>query len=172
LVTMGNSKYVREREETTLRLDGRLATLVELERRHLRVSKSAVVRLAVAEYLKARQMGLPPAAGGFILPLEPMDTMGERKRYEVQITVQLPRQLRELIEREALLFQISRASVIRQALIFYFASRGLQAPAPKLGAAPPGAGEEGAREGQRGLIRPDEGRLILKENAAGGGESG
>jgi hypothetical protein len=171
MVTMGNSKFVREREETTLRLDGRLGKLVELEAQHLRISRSGVVRLAVAEYLKARQMGLPPAAGGFIIPWESMETMGGKKRYEVQITVQLPRQLRELIEKEALLFQISRAAVIRQALIIYFGSRGLLTLAPKLGAAPPGAGEEGAREGQGGPTRGDEPRLVIVNKEAGG-ESG
>jgi predicted transcriptional regulator len=165
---MGNRKHIPECVETSLWLDGQLARLVDLEARRLRVSRSAVVRLAVAEYAKARQLGLPPAAGGFILPLEPMVTMGGRKRYEVQMTVELPRELRELIEREALLFQISRAAVIRQALIFYFASRGLLALAPKPSASPPGAGYEGA-EGQGGPTRPDEGRPIIISKEAGGG---
>jgi predicted transcriptional regulator len=179
---MGNSKFVREREETTLRLDGRLAKLVDLEAQHLRISRSGVVRLAVAEYLKARQMGLPPAAGGFIIPWESRDTMGERKRYEVQVTVQLPRQLRELIEKEALLFQISRSAVIRQALIFYFASRGLQAPTPKLGALEPQppssdpAGPGVIAMGAAGRTDPENGGdapqpSFIKEKT-GGGESG
>jgi predicted transcriptional regulator len=166
---MGNRKHIPECVETSLWLDGRLARLVDLEARRLRVSRSAVVRLAVAEYAKARQLGLPPAtAGGFIIPWESMETMGGRKRYEVQMTVELPRELRELVEREALRFQISRSAVIRQALLLYFAARGLLALAPQPSATPPGAGYEGA-EGQRGLIRPDEGRPIIISKEAGGG---
>ena len=168
---MGNRKHIPECVETSLWLDGQLARLVEVEARRLRVSRSAVVRLAVAEYAKARQLGLPPAsAGGFIIPWESMETMGGRKRYEVQMTVELPRELRELIEREALRFQISRSAVVRQALLIYFGSRGLLALAPKPSASPPGAGYEGA-EGQGGPTRGDEPRLVIVNKEAGG-ESG
>jgi len=166
---MGNKKHIPECVETSLWLDGQLARLVDLEARRLRVSRSAVVRLAVAEYAKARQLGLPPAsAGGFIIPWESRDTMGGKKRYEVQMTVELPRELRELIEREALVFQISRSAVIRQALIFYFASRGLLALAPQPSATPPGAGYEGA-EGQGGPTRGYEPRPVIINKEAGGG---
>jgi hypothetical protein len=91
-----------------------------------------------------------------------------RQRYESAITVELPRQLRELIEKEAFLRQTSYASIVRQALIFYFGSRGLIDIAPKPGASPPGAGYEGA-EGQGGLSRGDEPRPIIISKEAGGG---
>ena len=91
-----------------------------------------------------------------------------RKRYESTITVELPRQLRELIEKEAFLHQTSYASIVRQALVFYFGSRGLIDIAPKPSASPPGAGEEGADLGQGGLSRGDEPRPIIINKKAGG----
>jgi len=94
-----------------------------------------------------------------------------RKRYESTITVELPRQLRELIEKEAFLRQTSYASIVRQALVFYFGSRGLIDIAPKPSASPPGAGEEGAFNEQGGPSWGDEPRLFTQEKA-GGGESG
>jgi predicted transcriptional regulator len=165
---MGNSKRIPEREETTFRVDEQLAKLVELEARRLRTSRSAIVRLAIAEYARARQLGLPPAAGGFILPLEPTASMGGRKRYEVQMTVELPRELHELIEKEASLLMISKSALIRQLLALYFAARGLLALAPKPSASPPGAGYEGA-EGQGGPTRGYEPRPIIISKEAGGG---
>jgi len=94
-----------------------------------------------------------------------------RKRYESTITVELPRQLRELIEKEAFLRQTSYASIVRQALVVHFGSRGLIDIAPQPSASPPGAGYEGALDGQGGPSWGDEPQPFMKEKA-GGGEGG
>ena len=85
--------------------------------------------------------------------------------YEREIGVRLPKQIMDVLERERKAFGLTYAELVRRAVVAYYTSI-----APKLGAAPPGAGEEGAREGQGGpTIRGDGPRLIINGEGVGDG---
>jgi hypothetical protein len=100
-----------------------------------------------------------------------MESMPRRKLYGKAVGVRLPKQVMEILEREREASGLTYAELVRRAVVAYYAQHGLIVIAPKPAASPPGAGYEGALDGQRGPSWGDEPRLFTQEKA-GGGEGG